>query len=86
MSRKIEQIAEGYQISIKAIETIVDASDVGLIKAWREFIDLEKMIELNLLIKEKDVNQIFRRQGMLLAFDAIDNKIDNIIKELKEDE
>ena len=86
MARGIKKISEGYQVSIKAIETIADASNSGLLKAWREFMDLEKVIELNLLIKEKDVNQMFRRQGMLLAFDAIDNKIDNILEELKKNE
>ena len=86
MRRTLKQIAEGYAVSEKAIETIVDGMNSGFIKAWREFIDLEKMIELKLLIKENDINQVFRRQGMLAAFSNIDKKIDNIVEEMKEDE
>ena len=84
--RTLKQIAEGYQTSVKAIETIVDAAESGLLKAWREFIDLEKLIEVNLLIREKDINQVFRRQGFLAIVGDIDNKIDDIIKEVKENE
>ena len=86
MRRTIKQIAEGYNVSEKAIETIADGVNSGFIKAWREFIDGEKLIELNLLIIEKDINQVFRRQGMLAAFTNIDKKIDNIVEEMKEDE
>lgn len=86
MGRSIKKIAEGYQISEKAIEILVDASNSGLLKAWREFIDLEKVIELGLIVKEKDVNQIFRRQGLIAGLGAIDNKISNILEEMKENE
>lgn len=80
---KIKKIAKRRGLSIQFVETIIAGIDSGFLKAWRELVYNQKVQIWNNLEIEDDMNSVFRLQGMLSAYRKIENRIDEVLEDYK---
>lgn len=85
MDNKIKKIAKKRGLTIDFVETIVAGAESGFLKGWRDLIYNQKVAIWTDLEKEKIADNIFRLQGMLSAYRKIENRIDEVLEDYKDE-
>lgn len=85
MDNKIKKIAEKRDLSEQFVESIIAGADNGFLKGWRTLVYQQKISIWNALEKENESNDIFRLQGMLSAYRKIENRIDEVLEDYKDE-
>lgn len=83
MDNKIKKIAERRQLSEQFVETIIAGVDSGFLKGWRDLVYAQKVQIWNALEIEKETINVFRLQGQLSAYRKIENRIDEVLEDYK---
>ena len=83
MVNKIKKIAKRRGLSEQFVETIIAGADSGFLKGWRELIYHQKVQIWNLLETKTDVPEVYRLQGQLAAYKKIENRIDEVLEDYK---
>lgn len=83
MDNKIKKIAERRQLSEQFVETIIAGVDSGFLKGWRDLVYAQKVQIWNMLETEKKTINVFRLQGQLSAYRKIENRIDEVLEDYK---
>ena len=85
MNNKIKKIAKRRGLTEGFVDTIIAGIDSGFIKGWRELVYNQKVQIWNNLETEDDMNSVCRLQGMLSAYRKIENRIDEVLEDYKND-
>lgn len=85
MDNKIKKIAKRRDLKEKFVETIIAGADSGFLKGWRELIYDQKVQIWNLLETETAVPNVYRLQGKLSAYRKIENRIDEVLEDFRND-
>lgn len=85
MDNRIKKIAKKRNLSEKFVEILIAGADSGFLKGWRELVYNQKVQIWNLLETETNVPKVYRLQGSLAAYRKIENRIDEVLEDYKND-
>ena len=78
-------IAKNRNISETFVETIIAGAESGFLKGWRILVYNQKVQIWTNLEKETKIEDVYRLQGKLSAYRKIENRIDEILEDYKND-
>jgi len=80
---KIKKIAKKRDLTEGFVETIIAGADNGFLKGWRTLVYQQKLSIWTALEKVNETHELFRLQGMLSAYRKIENRIDEVLEDYK---
>lgn len=83
MDNKIKKIAKRRELSVQFVESILAGADNGFLKGWRELVYVQKVQVWNNLEKATKIEDVYRLQGQLSAYRKIENRIDEVLEDYK---